>query len=74
MGAGSSLEFFIHILGYLVTIASMSSPRLQASPPLRLCATFLHLNLFVVLGISFTQQASNHTYGIAPQGPALRRE
>ncbi len=56
-------SFFIHILGYLVTIASMSSPRLQASTPLRLCATFLHLNLFVVLGfLSYATGQQSHLW------------
>lgn len=55
--------FGIHVSGYLVVIASMVMPRLQTSMPLRLCATFLHLNLFVVLGfLSYASRQQSHLW------------
>lgn len=55
--------FFAHALGYLIVIASMRTPRLQTSMPLRLCATFLHLNLFVVLGfLSYATRQQSHLW------------
>jgi biofilm PGA synthesis N-glycosyltransferase PgaC len=56
--------WFAHMIGYAALAAAIWLPALQRNKILRLGVTFVHLNVFVVLGfMSFMTQKQSHLWG-----------